>query len=106
MKKNIHFLIMCIVAIAFGFCVLMFNLISLSRMVFYYRAYDGTGHERTAFSIPVTDSLAEVDIADFLESVNKISAENNLFIFKANLENSDVDSFSIYLTDNDLYIKN
>ena len=71
----------------------------------YYRAYDRTGHERTAFSIPVTDSLADVDIADFLESVDKISTENNLFIFKANQENSDVDSVSIYLTNNDLYIK-
>ena len=36
MKRNIHLLIMCIVAIAFAFCAQMFDLISISRALMYY----------------------------------------------------------------------
>lgn len=104
MKKNIHILTVCILAIAFLFCIQMFNLISLFRMTFYYRVYDQTSHERTAFSIPITDSLADVNIISFMESVNKIGEDNNLFIYKLDKENSNEESYSIYLTDNDIYI--
>ncbi len=104
MKRNISILSLLILFFALILTIIPFNLVSAFRITEYSRAYDMSGHLRTIMEIPESESLSSINPKEFYSSMEEIAKKNHLVVYSAEMNTESSESFSLFLTDNDLYI--
>lgn len=105
MKRNISLLSLLIIAFAFILTRHPFNYVSAFRLTMYVRAYDTTGHLRTALKIPESEELTSIDSYEFHSTMEEVAKQNHLVVYAVEEDaNTSTVTYRIYLSDNDLYI--
>ncbi len=104
MKRNISILSFLILLFALILTRTPFNLVSAFRITEYSRAYDMSGHLRTTMTIPESESLSSINPKEFYSSMEEIAKNNHLVVYSAEINAESSESYSLFLTDNDLYI--
>lgn len=104
MKKNISLLSLLILIFSIVLTRNPFNYVSAFRLTMYVRAYDATGHLRTALKIPESEELSSIDSYEFHSTMEEIAKENHLVVYSVEANTDSLESYSLFITDNDLYI--
>lgn len=108
MKKNLFYLAISVVVIAFMFSIPVIDKISVSRAYSYMSAYDEEGFDRVGIIIEENESLQKVDNYSYYTFLNECAIQNNLVIYvlTSSLSN-ETNSYenNIYLSTNDLFLK-